>query len=270
MGFNLKKYSSSLGGILLSLLITAGTAMILLIFYFYVYLPGITNHGETVTVPDISGMQLEELDEFLLTRNLRYEISDSSYSDAHPPLTILKQYPHAGARVKENRKIFISINSVTPPTVPLPDLVDGSLINAEAMLRGNELKRGNIELVRGPFLNLVKEMKYRGHTIEAGTRIPKGSVIDLVVEDGGSNTVTTPDVTGFLYEDAKIPIFGSNLNIGEVHLVGDTLNSTEPIVVLKQKPAANENIKVGDVVELWVGKKGTPVPEEEELDQEGQ
>jgi beta-lactam-binding protein with PASTA domain len=35
-------------------------------------------------------------------------------------------------------------------------------------------------------------------------------------------------------------------------------------VVLKQKPPANENIKVGDIVELWVGKKGTPVPEEEE------
>lgn len=264
MGFNLKKYSSTVGGVVLSILITVGTAMILLLIYFYMYLPGITNHGETVTVPDITGMQLEELDEFLVTRNLRYEISDSSYSDDLPPLAILKQYPHAGARVKENRKVYVSINSVTPPTVPLPDLVDGSLINAEAMLRGNELKRGQIELVRGPFLNLVKEMKYRGHTISAGTRIPKGSVIDLVVEDGGSNKVTAPDVTGFTLEDAKIPIFGSNLNIGDIHVVGDTLNSTEPIVVLKQKPVANENINVGDVVELWIGKKGTPVPEEEE------
>jgi beta-lactam-binding protein with PASTA domain len=35
-------------------------------------------------------------------------------------------------------------------------------------------------------------------------------------------------------------------------------------VVLKQKPAPNENIKVGDVVELWIGKKGTTVPEEDD------
>jgi len=146
----------------------------------------------------------------------------------------------------------------------MPNLVDGSLINAEVVLRGNELKRGQIELVRGPFLNLVKEMKYKGELITAGTRIPKGSVIDLVVEDGGSNTVTVPDVLGYMLEDAKIPIFGSNLNIGDVHAVGDTLGLGTQVVVLKQKPAANENIRVGDVVVLWIGKKGTPVPEEPE------
>lgn len=264
MGLNLKKYTSTLGGILASLLITIGTVMLLMILYFYIYLPGVTNHGETVTVPDIRGMKLEELDEFVLSRNLRYEVSDSTYSEKHPPLAVLKQYPHPGDKVKENRVIYISINSLRPPTVPMPDLVDGSLINAEVVLRGNELKRGQIELVRGPFLNLVKEMKYRGQSITAGTRIPKGSVIDLVVEDGGSNTVIAPDVIGYTFEDAKIPIFGSNLNIGTVTVVGDTVGGL--VVILKQKPAANENIKVGDVVELWIGKKGTPVPEEEELE----
>lgn len=261
---NLKKYTSTLGGILASILITTGTVVILMIFYFYIYLPGVTNHGETVTVPEIEGMSLEELDDFLLKRNLRYEINDSSYSEKYPPLTVLKQYPHPGARVKENRVVYISINRLKPPTVPMPDLVDGSLINAEVVLRGNELKRGQIELVRGPFLNLVKEMKYKGHVITAGTRIPKGSVVDLVVEDGGSNTVQVPDVIGYMFEDAKIPIFGSNLNIGEVYLVGDTIGLGNLVVVLKQKPAPNENIKVGDVVELWIGKKGTPVPEEED------
>jgi beta-lactam-binding protein with PASTA domain len=140
------------------------------------------------------------------------------------------------------------------------------LINAEAVLRGNELKRGRIELVRGPFLNLVKEMRYQGEKLEPGTRIPKGSVIDLVVEDGGSNTISTPDVLGFSLEDAKIPIFGSNLNLGKVEVVGDTTTGTEPVVVIKQKPVPNENIKVGDLVDIWVGRKGTlPPPDEEDL-----
>jgi eukaryotic-like serine/threonine-protein kinase len=262
MGFNLKKYTSTLGGILASLLITISTVVILMILYFYLYLPGVTNHGETVTVPNIEGMKVEDLENFLVKRNLRYQINDSSYSEKYPPLTVLKQYPHADSRVKENRVIYISLNRLKPPTVPMPDLVDGSLINAEVVLRGNELKRGQIELVRGPFLNLVKEMKFQGHTITAGTRIPKGSVINLVVEDGGSNTVSAPDVMGYSLEDAKIPIFGSNLNIGDVHVVGDTLGSIA--VVIKQKPAPNENIKVGEVVELWIGKKGTLVPDETE------
>ncbi len=264
MNARFKYLTSTLGGLLLSIALTVGTGVILLLFYFYIYLPGATNHGETITVPNVEGMTIKDLEEFLVKRNLRYEVNDSSYTEDQPPLTVLKQYPMAGSKVKENRVIYISLNRVNPPSVPVPDLVDGSLINAEAVLRGNELKRGRIQLVRGPFLNLVKEMRYEGKKIEPGTRIPKGSVIDLVVEDGGSNTVPMPDVLGYTLEDAKIPIFGSNLNLGQIHLVGDTL-AVSPIVVLKQKPPAKENIKVGDVVELWVGKKGTIViPDEED------
>src|SRR5690606_2536033 len=130
------------------------------------------------------------------------EINDSAYSEDHPPLTVLKQYPHAGAKVKEGRNISISINRLTPPTVPVPNLVDGSVVNADAVLKSNELRRGKIELVSGPF-NVVKEMKYQGQVIEASERVPKGSVIDLVVMDGGSKNFEAPDFTGKELEDAK-------------------------------------------------------------------
>ena len=262
MGLNLKKHTSTLGGMLLSIVITSGTVVFLMIIYFYIYLPAITNHGETITVPNIEGMKMEELEEFLGTRNLRFEVNDSSYSDQFPPLTVLKQYPAAGANVKENRVIYISLNRITPPTVPLPNLVDGSLINAEVQLKSNELKRGRIQLIRGPFLHVVKEMKFKGDKIEPGTRVTKGSIIDLVVYDGGSNTLPSPNVIGLSLEDAKVLIFGSTLNI-EIEVVGDTLG-TEEVVILKQKPVPNENILVGDIVKVWVGIIGTPIPEEEE------
>jgi beta-lactam-binding protein with PASTA domain len=108
-------------------------------------------------------------------------------------------------------------------------------------------------------------MKYQGQTIEAGAAVPKGSTIDLVVMDGGSTTFDAPDYLGLNLEDAKVIIFGSNLNIGEITLVGDTLGVGP--VILKQKPAPYENIKVGDVVDLWIGKEGTPVPDEDEDDE---
>lgn len=263
MGLNLKKYTSTLGGMLISIAITSGTVMLLMIIYFYVYLPTITNHGETITVPNIEGMQMAELEEFLGTRNLRYEVNDSSYSDKFPPLTVLKQYPAAGSNVKENRVIYISLNRITPPTVPLPNLVDGSLINAEVQLKSNELKRGRIHLIRGFFLHVVKEMKFNGEKIEPGTRVPKGSVIDLVVYDGGSNSLPSPNLIGLSLEDAKVLVFGSTLNI-EIEVVGDTLG-TEEVVILKQKPVPNENIQVGDIVKVWVGIVGTTLPEEDEI-----
>jgi beta-lactam-binding protein with PASTA domain len=263
MSFSLKKHTSTLGGLIISLLITSGTVVLSMILYFYLYLPAVTNHGETITVPNIEGMKVEELEEFLLTRNLRYEVNDSSYSAEAPPLSVLKQYPAAGAKVKENRVIYISLNRISPPTVPLPNLVDGSLINAEVQLKSNELKRGKIQLVRGPFLHVVKEMKYQGSTIEPGTRITKGSVIDLVVYDGGSDSLPAPDVIGQPLEDAKVSIFGSNLNI-DIEVVGDTVDAELEIVVLKQKPVPNENIKVGDIVKVWVGVFGTIVPDDDD------
>ncbi len=265
MSFNLKKYTSTLGGLLVSILVTSGTVVLFMVIYFYVYLPAITNHGETITVPNVQGMKMEQLEDFLVNRNLRYEVNDSAYSDDHPPLTVLKQYPAAGAKVKENRVIYISVNRITPPTVPLPNLVDGSLINAEVQLKSNELRRGRIQLIPGPFLHVVKEMKYQGNTIEPGTRVTKGSVIDLVVYDGGSNSLISPDVVGALLEDAKFTIFGSNLNI-DIEVVGDTIGFE--VVVLKQKPESNENIRVGDIVNVWVGKAGTPLPDDDELPEE--
>ncbi|MFZ6010939.1 MAG: PASTA domain-containing protein [Bacteroidota bacterium] len=266
LGFN--KYNrNTLGGMLIHFFIAAVILLFLCILYFYAYLPNITNHGETITVPNIEGLSIEKVETFLAKHDLRYEVNDSTYSAEYPPLTVLKQYPSAGAKVKENRKIYVSVNRVHPPTVPMPNLIDGSLINADAVLRGNELKRGRIQYVSGPFPNLVKEMRIRGKKLEPGTRVQKGSVVDLVVMDGGSDTVSTPNVVGFTLEDAKVPILGSSLNIGEIYLVGDTLG-THP-VILKQKPEPGENKKIGDVVDLWIGAPGTPVEENNDENQEG-
>jgi beta-lactam-binding protein with PASTA domain len=260
----LRKNSSTLGGILMSLLITLGVLFVVMVLYFYVYLPSMTNHGETITVPSVEGMSIEELDDFLVSRNLRYEVSDSAFSDKYPPLTILKQYPASGSKVKEGRVIYLSVNRTTPPTVPMPNLVDGSLVNAEAVLRGNELKRGHIELVHGPFLHLVKKMKYKGNEIEPGTRVPKGAVIDLVIEDGGTESVSVPDVLGYSLEDAKVPIFGSNLSLGPVHVAGDTIGA-EAVVILMQKPHPGTLARIGDLVEIWIGPKGLTLSEDGEI-----
>jgi beta-lactam-binding protein with PASTA domain len=260
----LKKYNNeTLGGVLIHLLAATFIIMLLCVLYFYAYLPNITNHGETITVPNVEGQPFKKVAAFLEEHDLRYEISDSTYSSEYPPLTILKQVPVAGSKVKEQRKIYLSINRVTPPTVPMPDLIDGSLINADAVLKGSELRRGKIHLVRGPFLNVVKEMRIDGKTVAPLTRVPKGTIVDLVVMDGGSPYLPAPDVIGMTIEDAKIPLLGSNLSIGTIHLVGDTVGVKA--VILKQNPPPQENIKVGDVVELWVGEKGADVEDPEAI-----
>jgi eukaryotic-like serine/threonine-protein kinase len=267
MGFDLKKIrNNTLAGVILHFVLAVATFVLLAIFYFYVYLPNSTNHGETITVPNIEGKTIDQLERELSNRNLRYEINDSSYSDKHEPLTVIKQYPHAGSKVKEGRKIFISLNASTPPTVPVPNLIDGSVVNAEAVLKSNQLKRGRIELVPGPF-NIVKEMKFKGSVITPTTRVPKGSTIDLVVMTGKDNEFPTPDLLGMEFNDAKTYILGANLSIADPIVVGDTLQRKP--VIIKQKPEPGENITVGDPVQIWIGAPGTEPPsDDDETDDE--
>ncbi|HNP19843.1 MAG TPA: PASTA domain-containing protein [Fulvivirga sp.] len=237
--------------IALVLALLAGSVAI----FFYVYLPAYTNHGESVTVPNLEGIHMDDIDEFLLKRALRFEVNDSSYSDKYPPLTILKQYPKAGSLVKEGRKIFISVNRVKPPTVPVPELVDRSLRNAEAVLTSNELKRGKITYKPSPFLNLVLEMRSNGEVLKAGDRIDKGSVIDLVIGDGyARSNFSAPNLVGNDIENARFIILGSNLEIGLITLEADTVGKKS--FVTKQSPAAGKQVRIGDPIDIWIAPEG--------------
>ncbi|HNP08790.1 MAG TPA: PASTA domain-containing protein [Cyclobacteriaceae bacterium] len=265
MRFKLPYQASTLGSLIVNLSLAVGLLAFLSLFYFYIYLPNTTNHGETITVPSLEGMAIDKIDDFLSGHDLRYEINDSSYSEDFPPLTVLQQFPKPGSKVKENRKIYITLNRVTPPTVPMPDLVDRSRINAEVVLKSNELRRGHIILEPSPFLNLVKEMRYMGKPIKEGTRVPKGAVIDLVVGDGyGRSDFRIGNLIGDSYETALFKLQGWNLHLGSVEIpAGVDTTGTSP-VVYKQYPEVNEQVRVGDPVDLWLAPPGYVEPDIEE------
>jgi eukaryotic-like serine/threonine-protein kinase len=256
--------SNTLGSLLANLGIVFGTLFLLAISYFYIYLPNATNHGETVIVPNLMGIKMEELGTFLTEHKLRYELNDSAYASDFPPLTVVRQFPKEGSLVKEDRKIYISINRVSPPTVPIPDLVDRSRINAEVVLKSNELKRGRILFEPSPFLNLVRELRFNGKPIAVGVRVPKGSVIDLVVGDGnGSADFTIGNLVGNAYEQALYKISGWNLHLGDVE-IPEGVDTTGIIpFVYKQLPLPGDSVRVGDPVTLWLGPKGYKEPDEE-------
>lgn len=256
--------TNSVAGLLITLGFTLGFVLLTAVAYFYIYLPATTNHGESITVPDLTGMDVGELEEFLTTHELRYAVNDSSYSGDHPPLAVLRQFPHAGSQVKLNRVIYVSLNRVAPPTLPLPDLVDRSLVNADVVLKSTELKRGRIYYEPSPFRNLVKEMRHQGKKIEPGTRIMKGSVIDLVVGDGnGPADFTIGNLIGDSFEIAKLKLGGWNLHLGSVQYPVDVDTTGMAPYVYKQYPIAGDSVRAGDPVDIWIGPKGYKEPDEE-------
>jgi beta-lactam-binding protein with PASTA domain len=257
----------SLGGMLVNIAVAILLVLLLSMSYFYIYLPNSTNHGDEMPLPDLTGKGLLEVESILKPLNIRYEVGDSSYSENHAPLTVLRQFPKAGHGVKQNRKIYISINRKMPPTLPVPNLLEsgsGSLANAEAVLRSNELRRGKILRQASPFRDLIIEMRMNGKVIEPGSRVPKGSVIDLVVGDGGGpKDFLINNFVGLRFENAKLRLANLSLHL-VVQIPNDVDTTGIDLFVLKQSPAAGDSVSIGDPVNFWIGPKGKEIPDEQE------
>ena len=226
-----------------------GSAITLI--FFYIYLPVVTNHGESITVPDLQGVSIDELQEFLVERDLRFEVVDSVYSAELPPLTVTRQFPKPGSKVKQKRNIFISLNSINPPSTRMPDLRDKTLKNAELILKSFELVPGKILYKPDPFRNVIDQL-YNDEPIEPNTPLSKGSVIDIVRGDGhGIRLFEMPDLRGLPLAEANVIIRGNNLQPGLVF--NDDSLTVASLVVLRQSPRQGLTVRIGRSIDLWLG-----------------
>ncbi|HEY8401889.1 MAG TPA: PASTA domain-containing protein [Cytophagaceae bacterium] len=231
----------------------------LIILFFYVYLPATTHHGETITVPKLEGMSIDELEDFLASKDLRYQINDSSYAPGVKPLTVLTQHPTEGSKVKQNRKIYVTIASKNPPKVKMPKLIDGSLKSAEMTLKGYDLVKGDIKYIPSPYTNLVIDQLVDGKKILPGTYIPKGTKVDLVVGNGtGATEIEVPELINRDIEEAKIYLAGLGLSVGIIKY--DPASDEIPGTVIKQKPSAGK-IRIGESIDIWVAGDALDLPQ---------
>ena len=159
--------------------------IIVLVFGIMKWLSFTTNHGEEITVPDLSKLSVEVAEEKLNALDLEYVLLDTTeYQKGYPKFSVVKQDPIAGSKVKQGRKIYIKVNSDAYRDVIMPDLIEQTLRQAEPTLLALGLELG--EKTYKPYLgkDMVLEMRYNGKIIQAGDKIPKASKIDLVLGDG--------------------------------------------------------------------------------------
>ncbi|WP_276496767.1 PASTA domain-containing protein [Pontibacter litorisediminis] len=240
-------------GVIKHLLIMGVIVAALILGFFYYYLPSTTNHGESISVPKITGMQLQDAETLLEEQNLRYFINDSTYKPDLEPFQILTQDPAPGSKVKENRKIYVSVNMKNPPMIKMPKLIDGSVKNAELILKSYDLRKGKITYVPDLQQNAVLKQFVNGKEVKPGEMVAKGALVDLHVGDGlGETEFEMPKVIGMPVDEASVLLVGQGLQIGNIFYVQ---GSGEPDgTVLKQRPFSEvgAKIRVGEMVDLWV------------------
>lgn len=165
--------------------------VLLLLFALYKWLDVATNHHQKIEVPDLSKLTIEEVQDVLDELSLRAEIIDSTnYNPDFPPLSVIEQNPEAGDMVKENRRIYLKINRPTYQDVTVPNVLRMPRRNAEATLKAVGFRVGDKPTyVPDIAKDVVRGLYFKGKPIEVDEKLPRNSIINLKLGDGGDKSV---------------------------------------------------------------------------------
>ena len=222
-----------------------------------VIMPAYTKHGHGITVPDVTRMPLDEAATILKTRGLRYELAAKRSNEAFPPDFVIDQTPNAGMIVKPNRKIYITINTTSTPTVVVPEVQDLSLRNATIQLQNSGLQVGNVTYESSRFRNSVLRQ-----SIPSGRRVTQNTTVDLIVGDGlGNVMVRIPDLTNMHLTEAQNALREAGLRVGSIQF--QATDRVAPNTVLRYEPYDQPNVYEGTAVDLIVSVSRSEEEEEE-------
>jgi beta-lactam-binding protein with PASTA domain len=177
-------------------LLYAVLVLVVLSFLMLWWLRITTNHNQRIEVPNLAKMSLDKVEEQLDELDLRYEILDSAnYNPEYPRYSVIEQIPKAGKFVKEDRKIYLTLNPSDYRKIAVPDVLGKTGRQAAPTLLAMGFQVGEIS-TRPHISDHVLEMRYKGEKLLPGTEIPKTSTIDLIVGDGTQNRVQNEDEPG--------------------------------------------------------------------------
>ncbi len=235
-------------------LVYAIFAMLLCFFLWLKYIDFYTLHDEYIVLPDFYGVHINDLDSVCQELDLRYVIIDSVFNKKVEKGTILEQDPIVGTKVKENRRVYFTINALKNKIVTFPYITDLSLRQAVRKLENLGLVVGNLEYKPDLARNVVLSQKVNGIKIKAGQELFVGTAVDLVIGSGLSDKTTTiPNLMGLTMQKAQTEIKVASLNLGAV-IFDEGISDSSAAMVYRQNPKVNEKrkVKLGTSIDIYL------------------
>ena len=222
----------------------------------------VTRHGKTVKAPDFTSLTVPEARQLAAQGDVQVKVVDSVFVRRLPGGVVYRQQPKAGSTVKKGRSIFLTINSVVPRKVVMPNLYGYSITEARTELKNRGLSLGNLRYVRDIATNTVLGQSCEGKSVKAGDLVVSGSAIDLKVGVNKDDDATlVPRVIGMKYVPAVDALHDHYLNTGrvrfdaEVRTYADSVNA----IVYKQE-AEGEEKPLGSTVNIYLTLDPLKVP----------
>ena len=213
-----------------------------------------TRHGARRTVPDFSGVKLDQAQRMARKYDLKLHINDSLFVPAYEGGIVLDQLPEGGVEVKPGRTVYITINSFRQKMVPVPYVAGRSLRQAKNMLEIAGLEIDELVYRADMATNYVLDEYCDGRPVAATSKIEAelGSGVTLYVGvEGGYGTTVVPRLVGFPLKEAKGRLWELGLNVGKVDFdEGINLLNQKDARVYIQHPTAERSAGLGSRVDL--------------------
>ena len=241
-------------------LLAAIVLIALVAFVFFRSLGYLTKHGDTIQVPGVIHQNIRAANQMLSRGGFEAIVQDSAYVDSLPPFVVVDQKPKGGSVVKTGRRVYLTLNKSVPPLTAMPELVNYSFRSAQMTLETQRLKLGDTIYKPDIAKDAVLKQLYKGEAIKAGTMIPEGSAVTLVLGNGLGNVANqVPDLVGLNYLQATDLISASNLNIGVVLTSGEIYDTVNAYVFKQNPPVRDQSgtvnrIRSGASIDLWISQ----------------
>jgi serine/threonine-protein kinase len=204
------------------------------------------NSGQFTKVPPLLAKTETQARERLDAAGLEVKGVKHAYSDTVKRGTVISTDPAAGARIRSNDSVTLTISD-GPETVTVPDLHGTPMGRAQAELKQAGLEPG---MVGQAFSADVAKGSVISTEPAAGTKRHAGSAIALTVSKG--RPVDVPDVTGEDLGQAQSDLEDAGL---KVTVASEQVNSEfDQGQVARQSPAGGGQAAEGDTVTLTLSK----------------
>ncbi len=159
--------------------------IVVLLFLLSKWMHFYTQHEEKIVVPSLEKYSLTETQETLEKLNLNFVVIDSaSFNPDYPPKSVIDQNPAAGDFVKENRKIYITLNPSGYRQVTIPNVLNQTKRQVVIQLKSIGFRIGKERYIPDLGKDVVRGLEIDKSPITPGDKLPKNTLIDLVLGDG--------------------------------------------------------------------------------------
>ena len=216
----------------------------------------ITRHGTHRTVPEFMGTKLDIVKQEAERRGLEIVVNDSLFVPAYEGGIVLDQLPKAGAEVKAERKVYVTINSFREKMVKVPYVAGRSLRQAKNMLEVAGLGIEKLVYEEDIATNYVLAEMVDGIEMNAESDVElemgSGVVLKVGVEPEKNSTIV-PKAIGHGLLSAKSRLWEQGLNVGKIIFDEDIdLLSEKNAKVYRQSLGHNTTTGLGSAVSLWL------------------